>query len=151
MSDLLGDAGPAFNPEDVPDDEARVELAPEAGAGGANWQQARVRALLKTKGELVHNFLAVDKASGEWRYTDADLAAIAPPLTRILNRYDATRAAAAVGDEAELMVGLFGYAARSYSERRIAIARLRAAAAAEEQAGRAPAGRRRRGAGGPRR
>jgi hypothetical protein len=83
-----------------------------------------VRALLTAQGVLVHGALAVDKASTEWKYTEADLGAIAPPLTRILNRYEPTRAAAGAGDELALGVGLLGYAARSISERRRALAEL---------------------------
>jgi hypothetical protein len=59
-------------------------------------------------------------------YTRDELRAIAPPLTRILNRYDATRAAAATGDELALLIGLTGYVGRSIEERRRALRALAA-------------------------
>lgn len=127
--DLIGDAGPEFDPAAEP---ASSPLAGALdGAGGEDWKEARVRGLLNAKGELVHGVLAVDKSSTEWRYTAADLDVIAPALTRILNRYDATRAAAAAGDELVVAVGFAGYAARSYGERRLAL-QLRALAAGEQ-------------------
>lgn len=48
-----------------------------------------------------------------WLHTDQDLRAIAPPLTRILNRYDVTRAAAAAGDEALLAAAILRYGSRN--------------------------------------
>lgn len=122
---LIGDAGPDFDPAAAKAEPPPIDLS-AAGAGGASWQESRVRALLTAKGELVHGLAAVDPDSTEWRYTQADLAAIAPALTRILNRYDATRAAAAGGDEIQLGVGFLGYGMRSWSERRRDLAQLAA-------------------------
>lgn len=116
------DGGPEFDPAADPAPAAPIA---DALAGGPSWTETRVRALLTAKGELVHGVLAVDKTSTEWCYTQGDLEAIAPSLTRILNRYDATRAAAASGDELVVAIGFAGYAARSYSERRAALALAR--------------------------
>lgn len=117
---LVGDAGPPFDPsgEQPP---PPVQLDPDALAGGDRWSAQRVRALLEGKGELLHQAVAVDPDSTEWRYTAADLRTIAPPLARILNRYDVTRAAAAGGDELAVAVGFAGYGMRSWSERRAAL------------------------------
>jgi len=62
-----------------------------------------------------------------WKQTEEDLHAIAPPMTRLLNRYDVTRAAAAAGDEIALVAALTAYGARNYTRRR----RLLAAIAAQ--------------------
>jgi hypothetical protein len=120
---LLGDAGPDF--QQAPPTPATPPIdAGAALAGGELWNVSRVKAILTAKGVLLHGALAVDKQSTEWVYTQADLQAIAPPLTRILNRYEPTRVAAGAGDEMALGIGLLGYAARSISERRRALAQL---------------------------
>jgi hypothetical protein len=112
-------------------DAAAAEPPPAAGANvyalpepPPEWEREQVEAILTAKGAVLHTVLAVDKSSDEWRYTDTDLRAIAPPLTRILNRYDATRAAAGTGDEIAVMIGLTGYVGRSWRERREALADL---------------------------
>jgi hypothetical protein len=61
-----------------------------------------------------------------WLHTQRDLRAIAPPLTRILNRYDVTRAAAAAGDEALLAAGLLRYGTGNVVKTRRAMAARRA-------------------------
>jgi hypothetical protein len=83
-----------------------------------------VRQILAAKGLLLHHLVAIEKESTEWVYTERDLAAIAPPLTAILNRYDVTRAGAAAGDELALAIGFLGYGSRSIRERRGAQQRL---------------------------
>lgn len=115
---FVADPGPAF------DADAASELPPPEPAAilDVEWDEQTVRGLLTAKGEVLHMALAVDKESDEWRYTRGDLTAIAPPLTRILNRYDATRAAAGTGDELALIIGLTGYVGRSIAERRVALA-----------------------------
>jgi hypothetical protein len=119
------DPGPAFDDGGRPV-SAEPELAPAGELHAlpeppALWEEQRVRFLLTAKGSALHALVAVDPDSGEWRYTEADLQAIAPPLTSILNRYDATRAAAAAGDELAVAIGFGGYAARSWRERRHAL------------------------------
>jgi hypothetical protein len=117
---FFADAGPAFDPERAPDAELLVdelaadEILPEG------WEIETVRSLLVTQGQITHLVLRVGDAGDEttWRHTEDDLRAIAPPLTRMLNRYDATRAAAAAGDEISLVAGLTTYATRNYIARR---------------------------------
>lgn len=115
---FVGDVGPAFDTEGAehlpPPEPAQPEVA-------AEWDEAAVRGILTAKGEVLHGLIALDKSSDEWRYTKGDLSAIAPPLTRILNRYPVTQAAAATGDEIALIIGLGGYAARSIAERKLAL------------------------------
>jgi hypothetical protein len=123
---LLGDAGPDFDPGAAPPPAATPPDEPHPSARVDLWSEDRVRTVLETQGAVVHGLVAVEPESTEWLYTRADLQAIAPPLTRILNRYDATRAAAAASDELAVAVGFAGYAARSYSERKSALAALAA-------------------------
>lgn len=121
---FVADPGPAFgapvnvDPEDLPPaPAAALEELP-------GWDEPTVRSLLHGQGLIVHQALAADKESGEWIYTEAELSAIAPPLARILNRYDATRAAAGTGDEIALLIGLTGHVARSIAERRAVLRAL---------------------------
>jgi hypothetical protein len=125
------DPGPPFDASGRPEHEE-----PEHDLDGATlhelpppvdlWDERRVEQILVAKGEILHQLVAVEQASREWRYTETDLKAIAPPLTAILNRYEPTRAAAHVGDELALVIGFGGYTARSIMERRQALARLHA-------------------------
>lgn len=112
------------------------EPAPDAPAPGelrtpppdVEWTQRQVRSLLEVQGRATHAVVGVGEQ--DWLHTEADLAAIAPPLTRILNRYPATAAAAAIGDEALLIAGVGGYAMRSWLERKQELQRRAATAAA---------------------
>jgi hypothetical protein len=89
-------------------------------------------------GEIAHAGLRVgDDDKETCKATDEDLDRIAPPLTRILNRYDATRAAAVAGDEGLVIVGLGAYVGRNYTRRRRLIA-ARNAAGPQPITGRGP-------------
>lgn len=113
-SPLVGDAGPAFDPSSAqaPEPQAELHALPEL----EGWEQDVVEGLLTAQGSAAHALAGIGEQ--DWVYTEHDLAAIAPPLTRILNRYPATRAAAGTGDELAVMIGLGGYVTRSYVERR---------------------------------
>lgn len=125
---FVSDPGPAFDPKLAPEapgleDPAAAEL--EALEG---WREDTVRSLLVTQGNVTHALLKVGPEDTEtWKQTEEDLNAIAPPMTRLLNRYDVTRAAAAAGDEIALGAALAAYGARNYTRRR----RLLAAIAAQ--------------------
>jgi hypothetical protein len=81
-----------------------------------------------TQGNVTHAIFKVGPDDREtWKQTEEDLNAIAPPMTRLLNRYDVTRAAAAAGDEIALAAAITAYGARNYTRRR----RLLAAIAAQ--------------------
>lgn len=87
-----------------------------------------MRSLLVTQGNVTHAIFKVGAEDTEtWKQTEEDLKAIAPPMTRLLNRYDVTRAAAAAGDEIALGAAIAAYGARNYTRRR----RLLAAIAAQ--------------------
>lgn len=121
-ADFIADPGPAFDPKRSPAAPV-VEEPDDAPAGEDEWDVARVRELLELQGEVTHAALQVG-ADDEttWIHTERDLRAIAPPLTRILNRYDATRAAAAAGDELLLAAALGRYGVRNFKTRRRLIA-----------------------------
>jgi hypothetical protein len=123
---FVADPGSAFDPKSAP---AGPELPPSPAEAEAivaiEWEEEQVRRWLLLQGELGHTFAGV--AENDWRYTEADLTSIAGPLSRILNRYDATRAAAAYSDPASVIFGFGMYTIRSAGERRKAIAVLKAA------------------------
>ncbi|HUR85657.1 MAG TPA: hypothetical protein VMY78_09950 [Solirubrobacteraceae bacterium] len=118
---FVADPGPAFDPAGAPEPDPTA-FAPELVDLG--WEEEQVRSLLEAQGVVLHTVAAIDKDSAEWLYTATELRAIAGPLTRILNTYDVTRAAAGSADPLILMVGLSGYVTRSYSERRRLLAEL---------------------------
>lgn len=126
-SAFIGNPGPAFDAEAAarqPDPEppaADIRAMPEPAP---MWELDRVEQLLTAQGRAVHSLVGV--AHEDWVYTEGDLEAIAPPLTSILNRYPATRAAASAGDELALLIGLGGYVMRSWTERRFVLEELAA-------------------------
>lgn len=118
---FVEDPGVAFDPRRAP---AGPELPPSPAeaeqVAAIEWEEDQVRRWLLLQGELGHTF--VGAAENDWRYTEADLKAIAGPLSRILNRYDTTRAAAAYSDPASVIFGFSMYTIRSVGERRRALA-----------------------------
>lgn len=136
MSDFLDPdqgAGPEFDPDLAPEppdvEEVGGELAAATAAAEQGWIEQQVRDLLITQGNASNWLFRLHDQDETWKHTEEDLRAIAGPLTRILNRYDATRAAAAAGDEMALGAAIFNYGARNYTQRRRLIRYL-----AEQQA-----------------
>lgn len=122
-SPFMADAGPTFDPERQAEPEREHERVGELHAlpdAPPMWEEDSVRTTLRAKGSAIHAIAGVTDA--DWLYTAADLDAIAPPLTRILNRHDLTRAAAGTADEIAVVIGFGGYITRSYRERRAALA-----------------------------
>lgn len=120
---FVSNPGPEFQPGDEPppvagagDVEPPLQLLPSLEP---EWEDEAVARLLVAKGELLHTFVGV--ADDDWRYTEADLRAIAPPLSRILNRYPATKAAAVGQDPLALAIATSAYAIRSAQERAAAL------------------------------
>jgi len=121
---FLADPGPDFDPEQTPE-APEPEISPEQEAL-EGWSEDTIRSLLTVQGNATHALLRVGPDDADtWKHTEDDLRAIAPPLTRILNRYDATRAAAAAGDEIALGAALAAYGAKNYTRRRRLIVQLR--------------------------
>jgi hypothetical protein len=118
------DPGPAFDPGASP---AAPELdIDDLAVEEIRWEESQIRDALVLQGELAHGLVEWRTGLEEtelWLHTDQDLRAIAPPLTRILNRYDVTRAAAAAGDEALLGAAFLRYGTRNMIRTRRALAR----------------------------
>ena len=123
-----------------PDEHEQALPPPELTPEGFDFvDEETIRSALQAQGALLHGAVAVDKASDEWVWLQAELDAIAPPLTRICNRYPAAaRVVAMVGDPAAVVVTTGGYARRSLAERAAAKARLEMEAEAEAAASPTP-------------
>lgn len=117
---FVGEPGPVHDPEAKgPTPEAEAELHALPGPE-PEWDERALRDLLRTQGEVMH--YAIGVAEQDWKHTEADLASISGPLSRILNRYPATRAAAGSADGLALTVAVGAYGMRSAKERRDALA-----------------------------
>lgn len=116
-SGFISDPGPVFD-----SDQAAREPppAPEPEILDSLWHEETVRSLLEAQGSVLHG--VAGKGETDWVYTRDELRAIAGPLTRILNRYPATQAAAGSGDEIAVILGMGGYTMRSIRERKAALA-----------------------------
>lgn len=80
--------------------------------------EEQVRGFLVAQGAAVHGLVAVEADSSEWVYLESDLEAIAPPLTRIINRFPIVAATfERFGDWPALGMGALGYVGRSLEER----------------------------------
>lgn len=115
---FIGDPGPAFDAEAAAA-EPPPEPVPPAGPSAepdVQWEETVVRSILGIQGRFLHAGIGVSEQ--DWLHTDLDLAAIAPPLTRIFNRYEPIRRYAAHADPITVAVGVSGYATRSLLERR---------------------------------
>ena len=111
---FIGDAGPEFDPERAAAEPSPAP-APAEPAPLIEWEEDTVKALLTLKGRALHAGIGV--ADEDWRYTELDLAAIAPPLTRIANRYEPVQRLAKHADPLILLFALGGYGVRSLEER----------------------------------
>ena len=125
---FVADAGPQFDPEasgaEMPAPPTEAEQAVEMLEA---WEEEVIASLLGVKGRLLHAAAGVSEE--DWLYTDLDLQAIAPPLTRICNRYEPVRRYARFADPITLLTAFSAYATRSLLERS---EELRARAAEEE-------------------
>lgn len=119
-TELFEDEGPDFEPGEQPDQE-RVAYTRRPGdepelLAGDGWDPNVVASNLETIGLVIHTTAGVGES--DWLFTQKELRTIAPPLARILNRYDATRLAAAAGDDLAVLAGLAAYTLRSVKERK---------------------------------
>lgn len=112
---FIADAGPQFDPEAAPAPPPPPPVdAPLEQL--AEWEETAIRSLLGVKGRVLH--AAAGAAEQDWLYTELDLDAIAPPLTRIANRYEPVRRYAGFSDPVMVFIGMAGYATRSLVEAR---------------------------------
>jgi hypothetical protein len=119
---FIVDPGPAFDPEAAASQAPPPPLAPEPPALEVEWDEEVIRSLLGIQGRALHAGIGVSEQ--DWIHTDVDLQAIAPPLTRICNRYEPVRRYARHADPVTLVTGLAAYATRSLLERRQALEQL---------------------------
>jgi hypothetical protein len=118
--------------EDEPDPPAglpagqEVQLDDGALVNDIRWEEAGVREHLTMLGSGVHELWG--KAESDWVMSEKDLGRIAPPLTRILNRYEPTARAAIASDPILVAWGTGLYSYRSILQARAAVAEKREAA-----------------------
>jgi hypothetical protein len=124
-NELGADPGPAFDPGQeapAPVDAAALdqdEYAPPPPQL-VEWTPERAESVVRGIGFLLHRADALgSKPGGDelWRATEQDAADAAPPLARILNRYEPARRLAGISDEAELGFVLAGYVKRNLAMR----------------------------------
>lgn len=100
------------------DERVAVEETDAIAAAEAQWEVEATGQILKGVGLTLHELLGAGET--DWKMSEGDLERIAPPLTRILNRYERTRAMADFSDPMLLGYGVFRYAARSTLQMRAA-------------------------------
>jgi hypothetical protein len=121
LDGYVEDSGPGFDPrEQITTEIPAVE--PPAGEEPIleRWEEATVRTALHGAGEGLH--LAIGVGETDWKMTQADLDRIAPPLTRIMNRYEPTARLAPYADPILVAQGAAQYAFRSMVARKAALA-----------------------------
>lgn len=121
-SPYVAGSGPGFDPKTPPDiappqHEEQRSGAP-AGAGAEwteEWDEDKLRSWLTNVGDGLHEAFGI--ADRDLAMTQKDLERIAPPLSRVLNRYEPTRAAAQFSDPAAVALGFGMYGWRTTLER----------------------------------
>jgi hypothetical protein len=121
---FVADAGPAFDPEQAEAINGAVPRSAPPSLAPApppiEWEEDTIEALLRLKGRALH--AAIGVGENDWQYTALDLAAIAPPLARICNRYEPIARLAKHSDPLVLAFAFGGYGVRSLEERRAVLA-----------------------------
>jgi len=112
--DYLEEAGPGIAelpeaPEVAP---ASEELAAPAALPG--WDQKTIETFLQGTGAGIH--MLAGRAERDWMMTEKDLERIAPPLTRICNRYEPTLRLSPLADPLLVAHGFALYGWRSALE-----------------------------------
>ena len=118
--DYVEGAGPGIPELEQPIERALpAEQAPAIETLGPGWEEKTVEDFLNGTGHGLHLLLGAGEK--DWLMTRTDLDRIAPPLTRILNRYEPAVRASAYADPL-LVAGGFGlYGWRSALQRQAAI------------------------------
>jgi hypothetical protein len=100
--------GAELPPEDL-DGAPELRLYP-------GWELGTVEQFLKGTGAGLH--FMIGAAENDWRMTEEDLERMAPPLTRIMNRWEPALRLSPVADPMLFAHGAFLYAWRSMLERK---------------------------------
>jgi hypothetical protein len=122
-SPFVEDPGPGFDAEQAAAgaEQVRQEHEAEARAEGIesfgipDVEEPKVRHALFVAGDGLHAAFGVGEY--DWLMTQRDLDRIAPPLTRIINRYEAAKIVAGFSDEAAVVMGVGLWGWRSVLER----------------------------------
>lgn len=103
------------------------------------WTPERAASVVRAGGFILHMADGLSRepeGAALWKATADDIEQIAPPLARILNRYEPARRLAGLSDEGELAFGMIAYARRNLVERgRVAGEKRLRDEAAEQEAG----------------
>jgi hypothetical protein len=117
---FVGNTGPGFDPTRNGSGPAPDPVAADDGLQPVlqipEVTEDQIRAVLGNGGDMLHALVGV--GDYDWVMTQADLGRIAPPLTRIVNRYEPLQAAAGFSDEAAVAIGFGMYGWRTALERR---------------------------------
>jgi hypothetical protein len=112
--------GPGFSRADTPPspDEPGSQPGSEPDLAGfaPEVSEDQIRGVLLNAGDGLHAVVGVGDL--DWVMTETDLERIAPPLTRIVNRYPALAAVAGHSDEVAVSIGAGLWTWRSLLERR---------------------------------
>lgn len=128
--DYLEETGPGI-PE-LPEGPLHDELPPTGVVEAPvypGWEQDSVEAFLKGAGLSVH--MVIGQSENDWKMTSADLERIAPPLTRIANRWEPALRLSPYADPILVAHGFWLWGWRSALERQRAVR--------DKNAGRKPA------------
>lgn len=128
---FVGNSGPGFAPGADPGEPG--DAGPEIAGLIPEVSVDQVRDVLRNVGDGAHAVIGVGEL--DWVMTEADLARIGPPMTRIVNRHPELAAIAAHSDELAVAIGAGLYTWRSLLERQ---AVLRADAATPQAVRREP-------------
>jgi hypothetical protein len=119
--DYVAERGPGI-PELPPGEPIEEQLVVgEEIQAYPGWEQETVEQFLKGAGAGMH--LMIGEGEKDWYMTETDLDRIAPPLTRILNRYEPTLRASEYADPLLVAHGLGLYGWRSVIQQRQAARR----------------------------
>lgn len=85
-----------------------------------DWTPERAGSVVRAIGYALHTADGLSRepdGDALWRATESDVATMAPPLARILNRYQPARRLAGVADEGEFAFAMVDYARRNLAQR----------------------------------
>jgi hypothetical protein len=116
---FIGNPGPGFDPTQAgqaTDPNGFSSDPPQPVLPIPDVSEDQIRSALANGGDMLHALVGI----GEYDLvmTQADLDRIAPPLTRIVNRYEPLQAVAGHSDEAAVAIGFGMYGWRTALERR---------------------------------
>lgn len=106
--------GPPPTPEVESTPGASVDTTPEVPTVAApEVDESVIRTMLKSLSNVASFTIGNDEIENHWRFTDREIDDISPPLTRMINRRPAARAAVVRGDEASVALVLASYTGRN--------------------------------------